>query len=81
MPSSPNTLDVVIRLDRAEMARRGRLGGIATHARHDSEQITRSARSAFLAKFSSDQERREYFAALARRSVAARRAACEGGAE
>jgi hypothetical protein len=79
--SSERTIRVVLELDRDEMARRGRLGGFATHARHDSEQITRSARSAFLARFSSDQERRAYFADLGRRSAAARRVASEGGAK
>jgi len=63
------------------MARRGRLGGIATHARHDSVQITQPARAAFLARFATDDERRVYFADLARRSVAVRRSASEGGAQ
>ncbi len=81
MSSPRDTLEIVIFVDRAEMARRGRLGGIATHSRHDSEQITRSARSTFLSRFSNDDERRVYFADLARRSVAARRSASECGAQ
>ncbi len=74
-------VSVVLEFDREEMARRGRLGAAVTHARHDSEQITRAARSAFLSRFSNDDERRAYFADLAQRSVAARRSASEGGAQ
>lgn len=37
--------------DPAEMARRGRLGAHVTHSLHDSRDVTRNARRAFLASF------------------------------
>lgn len=38
-------------LDPADMARRGRIGGFATHAKHDSRDITAHARAAFKNRF------------------------------
>ncbi len=58
----------------AEMAERGRLGGIATAERHDPRETTKAGRAAFLSRFATDEERRAYFAALGRRSAEARRA-------
>ncbi len=63
----------VVEYDPVEMARRGRLGGLATGQRHDSRELTRSGREAFLARFSSPADRSAYFTALARKSAAARR--------
>lgn len=37
--------------DSAEMARRGRLGAMRTHSLHDSRDVTRKARRAFLQRF------------------------------
>ncbi len=34
-----------------DMALRGRIGGYRTHARHNSEEITRPAREAFIKRF------------------------------
>jgi hypothetical protein len=56
------------------MARRGRLGALALHARHDSQQIAQRARAAFLDRFPDDDARRQYFRQLAAKSVAARAA-------
>lgn len=72
-----NPLVVILTIDRAEMAERGRLGGIATRERHDPREITKAGRAAFLARFESDDERRDYFAALGRKSAEARRARLE----
>lgn len=38
-------------LDPADMAIRGRIGGLTTHARHDSREITAPARQAFKDRF------------------------------
>ena len=42
---------VVVEFDPEEMARRGRLGALALHARHDSNAIATRAREAFLSRF------------------------------
>ena len=70
--SSPDPVPIVYTVDRSELARRGRLGGIATRERHDAAAITRPAREAFLSRFQSDEERTEYFRELGRRSAVAR---------
>ena len=41
---------VTLAFDPEEMARRGRIGAHVTHSRHDSRELTRPAREAFLAK-------------------------------
>ena len=64
---------VTLSFSRAEMARRGKLGATATHSRHDSEQLTRAGREAFLSQFATNEERRAYFTRLARLSAEARR--------
>lgn len=77
------TVTVTYEIDPVEMRRRGRLGGLATRARHDSRKTTRAGREAFLARFADDAERREYFAGLGRKSAEARREralAASGGA-
>jgi len=50
---SRNTSPVAERepFDPDEMALRGRIGGLTTHSRHDSRDITRAARERFLARF------------------------------
>ena len=81
-PRKPPIL-VTFSVDPDEMARRGRLSGLATRARHDSAVLIASAREAFEARFRTDDERREYFAELGRKSGEARRArrlAQNGGA-
>jgi hypothetical protein len=65
-------LIVTLTIDRAEMAERGRLGGIATRERHDPRETTKAGRAAFLSRFASDEERRAYFATLGRKSAEAR---------
>ncbi len=42
---------VTIMVDRAEMARRGRIGGYVTAARHDSREQTAKARQVFRDRF------------------------------
>lgn len=42
---------VVLEFDPDEMARRGRLGGLTTHSRHDSREITKNARAAMQDRF------------------------------
>lgn len=77
------TVSYELQVDPEEMRRRGALGGRATHARHDSRALTEPGRRAFLARFATDAERREYFAELGRKSAAARREralAAAGGA-
>jgi len=69
-----SSIIVSLTFNRDEMAQRGRLGGIATRERHDPRETTRAGRAAFLARFSSEQERRDYFAELGRKSAEARRA-------
>jgi hypothetical protein len=39
------------RFDPVDMALRGRIGALVTHARHDSRDITANARTAFLGRF------------------------------
>jgi len=84
MSNSPNTPIVVTYLvDPEEMARRGRLGAAALHARYDSCELTTPGRQAFLAKFATPEERSAYFRAIARKSADVRRAhaiAASGGA-
>jgi hypothetical protein len=70
---SSNTVAVVIELDRDEMARRGKLGAAALHARYDAVELARKGRQTFLSRLS-DEERREHFSALGRKSAEARRA-------
>ena len=53
-PPHEPTIQRIITVDRAEMARRGRLGGLATRDRHDGPKITQAARTAFLAGFERD---------------------------
>ncbi len=66
----------VLVYDPEEMARRGRLGGIAAHAARNPREATAPARQAFLARFAAaddpDAARRAYFAALGRLSAEAR---------
>jgi len=38
----------------AEMARRGRLGALTTHSRHDPVELTRKARAIYAASFAED---------------------------
>jgi hypothetical protein len=45
------TRTITYEVDTKEMARRGRLGGLATASRHDSREITAPARRAFRDKF------------------------------
>lgn len=74
---------VTIEYDRREMRRRGALGGRAVHEKYDSAELTAPGREAFLSRFATDAERREYFAELGRKSAAARREralAASGGA-
>jgi hypothetical protein len=58
------------------MALRGRIGGLTTHSRHDSREITRAARERFLTSFIDqvDPERTLPEAERLRRAEAARRA-------
>lgn len=67
---------VTLTFDPEEMARRGRLGGRAAHARHDSRELTRPGRAAFMARFAGEADpeaaRRAYFSRLGRLSAAAR---------
>ncbi len=46
-PKSP----IVLELDPADMALRGRIGGFAQKAKHDPKQTTAAGRAAFLARF------------------------------
>lgn len=73
MSVTPSSDKVVIVLDRAELARRGRLGGLASAARRDSRAAMEHARAVFDTQFTSDEERRAHFAKLGRRSGVARR--------
>ena len=70
---SADEVVVTLTFSRAEMAERGKLGAAATHRRHDSEQLTRAGREAFLSRFATNEERRAYFSRLARLSAEARR--------
>ena len=77
------TVTVTYEVDPEEMARRGRLGAIALHAKHDSRQLTAPGRRAFLARFETAEARSDYFRGLARKSAEARREralAASGGA-
>ena len=69
---------VTLTFSRAEMAERGKRGAAATHSRHDSEQLTRAGREAFLARFTTNEERSAYFGRLARLSAEARRKRAAG---
>lgn len=85
MSSPPDTVLVTIEVDRAEMARRGRIGGNVAAAKRDNAAVMTRARQAFDARFASEDERRAHFAELGRRSGEARRQhrdadAAEGGA-
>lgn len=64
---------VTLTFSRAEMAERGKLGAAATHSRHDSEQLTRAGREAFLARFATSEDRSAHFRRLAQLSAEARR--------
>ncbi len=73
---------VTIVLDRAEMAARGRVGGLTTASRHDMADIARRARGGLEAKFlreaggdpvKADVLRRLFYARLVLASVTARR--------
>jgi len=69
---------VTLTFDPEEMARRGRLGARRRIELCDNpRQLTEAARTAFLARFASEEDRRDYFAALGRKSAAARRARAE----
>lgn len=48
--SSPVLITRVVTFDPEEMARRGRLGAAARHARHDPRPYTAAARAGFLRK-------------------------------
>lgn len=77
------TVSYSLEYDPNEMAERGRLGGLATRAKHDSRELTAPGRAAFMARFADDHERREYFQELARKSAQVRREralAAAGGA-
>jgi hypothetical protein len=76
VPRSP--IFVTLAFDPDEMARRGRLGAAVTHSRYDGRELTAPARAAFAARFASDDDRREYFRSLARKSAAARLAVRAG---
>ena len=78
-----SSVTISYQVDPEEMARRGRLGGIAVHAKHDSRELTAPGRAAFLARFTNDDDRRAYFQQLAQKSATARREralAASGGA-
>lgn len=47
MPNAPITLII----DPDEMARRGRIGALVLHSRHDPKETTAKARETFLSKF------------------------------
>jgi hypothetical protein len=74
--SNQDTIRVVWEIDRTELARRGRKGAAATHARHDARTLTAPARAAFLETFMRavdphnelDPKERERRAALARQA-------------
>ena len=51
MCPSKSPILVTLAFDPEEMARRGRVGGRVTHARHDSRALTEPARAAFDRKF------------------------------
>ncbi len=78
MSRSPSSPEVVISytVDRADMARRGRIGGYTTHSRHDSRDLTQAGRAAFLSSFEKqvDPEGVLAEAERQRRAEAARRA-------
>lgn len=77
--NSSATITAVLQIDRAEMRRRGRLGGVARATRHDCSELSRRAAASYLSTLTPEQ-RREHFAAMGRKSQAARRArvAAEG---
>jgi hypothetical protein len=45
---------IVLEIDPADMALRGRIGGFAQKARHDPKQTTAAGRATFLARFERD---------------------------
>lgn len=51
MSSEPATVTISYEVDPEEMSRRGRIGALALHSRHDPKVTTAPARTAFLAKF------------------------------
>ncbi len=62
-------------LTRDELRRRGKRGGEIAHSRHpDGSAFTAPARTAFNQRFADESERRRYYADLAKKSHAARRA-------
>jgi hypothetical protein len=67
-------------VDPAEMARRGRLGAAATHAKHDGLEITAAARAAFLKTFERQVDPEQALPVAERRRLAehARRAHMQG---
>jgi hypothetical protein len=48
---SRNTITVTLEFDRAEMARRGRIGAHVLHSRHDSHEIAARAREGLNQKY------------------------------
>lgn len=80
--SSPKRIvTVLLKIDPDEMARRGRIGATALHAKHDSRITSQAGRDAFLARFADAAERSMYFRDLALKSAAARRARKSAEAE
>jgi hypothetical protein len=67
-------IERVVIYDTEEMARRGRLGAAALHARRDPKQLAANASSAFLDGFKDREALRAHMRRLARASAAARRA-------
>ena len=47
----PSVIRRTLEYDPAEMAARGRIEGLATRSRHDSKDLTRAGRAAFLSRF------------------------------
>lgn len=47
----PEKIHVVLEYDPREMANRGRIGAHRLHASHDSKELTKPARAAFMARF------------------------------
>jgi hypothetical protein len=64
----------MVRYESAEMARRGRLGALASHGRHDARELTKNARAAFRARFEDDAARRAHYSRMAAASAAVRQA-------
>ncbi len=68
-------ITVSLTFDPEEMARRGRIGARRRIALHDDpHELTEAARSAFLGRFRTEEERAAYFRDLGRKSGEARRA-------